>query len=129
MKSFKNFLIIDDNPFDVGHLRAVLHMVCGYNVDIREVNTARDAVEAVKARSPEVVFTDHLSPKDTAFATLLKLRQVGYDGPIVVVTGLADRLKHKELLEAGAADVVVKDDLDSQRLAATLAKIDRGACT
>jgi DNA-binding NarL/FixJ family response regulator len=98
-------------------------MVCGYDVDIREVNSSRDAIEAVKARSPEVVFTDHLSPTDTAFSTLLKLREVGYDGPIVVVTGLADRLKHMELLNAGAAEIVVKDDLDSRQIAATLAKI------
>lgn len=126
MKSFKNFLIIDDNPFDIGHLRAVLHMVCGYDVEIREATSAQDALEAVKSRSPEVIFTDHLSPRDTAISTLLKLREIGYDGPVVVVTGLADRFKHKELLSAGASDIVVKDDLDSSRLAKTLAKIGAG---
>ena len=123
MKSFKNFLIIDDNPFDIGHLRAVLHMVCGYDVEIREATSAADAIEAVKAHSPEVVFADHLSPKDTAISTLLKLREVGYVGPVVVVTGLADRLKHNELLSAGVSDIVVKDDLDSSRLAETLSKL------
>jgi DNA-binding NarL/FixJ family response regulator len=123
MKSFKNFLIIDDNPFDIGHLRAVLHMICGYDVEIREATTAGDAIEAVKARSPEVVFTDHLSPTDTAISTLLKLRDIGYDGPIVVVTGLADRFTHRELLSAGASDIVIKDDLDSSRLAETLSKL------
>lgn len=124
MKSFKSFLIIDDNPFDIGHLRAVLHMVCGYDVEIREATSASDAIEAVKDRSPEVIFADHLSPNDTAISTLLKLRAVGYDGPVVVVTGLADRFKHNELLSAGVSDIVVKDDLDSSRLAETLAKLE-----
>ena len=123
MKQFKDFLIIDDNPYDVGHLRAVLHMVFGYEVEIRDVASARDAIAAVQARTPEVVFADHLSPSDTAFSTLMKLRQVGYDGPIVVVTGLADPFKRHELLNAGAADVVIKDDLDSSTLASTLAKL------
>jgi CheY-like chemotaxis protein len=123
MSALKDFLIIDDNRNDVGHLRAVLHMVLGYDVDIRDAATTGAALDAVQQRSPQLVFTDHLSPTDTAFSTILKLRGIGYDGPIVVVTGHGDPIKRHQLLDAGAVEVVIKDDLDSSAIAATLAKV------
>jgi CheY-like chemotaxis protein len=123
MPDLKDFLIIDDNASDIGHLRAVLHMVLGYEVEIRDVSTSGDAVQAVQERMPSLVFTDHLSPTDTAFTTIFKLRGVGYDGPIVVVTGYGDSVKRRQLMDAGAVDVVLKDDLDSSALAVTLAKV------
>lgn len=123
MPSLTDFMIIDDNVSDIGHLRAILHMVAGYDVSVREMTSAQAAVDAVSARAPQVVFTDHLSATDTAFSTMLKLRGVGYLGPIVVVTGLGDPIKKQQLLAAGAVDVVNKDDLDSALLAQTLAKV------
>jgi CheY-like chemotaxis protein len=123
MPDLHDFLIIDDNPSDVGHLRACLHMVAGYDVTVREMSTATDAIEAVSANPPQLVFTDHLSPTDTAFSTILKLRGIGYLGPVVVVTGHGDPIKRQQLLAAGAIAVVDKDDLDSALLAKTLAKV------
>jgi CheY-like chemotaxis protein len=123
MPDLSNFLIIDDNPSDVGHLRAIIHMVAGYEVVVREASTAQSAVESVAKEQPQVVFTDHLSPTDTAFSTIVKLRGIGYHGPIVVVTGHGDPVKRQQLLAAGAVAVVDKDELDSALLAKTLAKV------
>ena len=123
MPDLKDFLIIDDNASDIGHLRACLHIVAGYHVSVREMGTAQAAVDAVGAKPPQLVFTDHLSPTDTAFSTILKLRGIGYDGPVVVVTGHGDPIKRQQLLAAGAVAVVDKDDLDAALLAQTLAKV------
>lgn len=123
MPELTDFLIIDDDPRDIGHLRACLHMVVGYEVRVREMSSADKAIEAVGQEPPHVVFTDHLSPVDTAFSTILKLRGIGYQGPVVVVTGHGDPIKRQQLLAAGAVEVVDKDDLDSALLAKTLAKV------
>ena len=123
MPDLIDFLIIDDKPSDIGHLRAIIHMVAGYDVTVREATTAADAIETVAKQQPHLVFTDHLSPTDTAFSTMLKLRGIGYLGPIVVVTGLGDPVKRQQLLAAGAVAVVFKDDLDAALLAQTLAKV------
>jgi CheY-like chemotaxis protein len=118
-----DFLIIDDNAFDIGHLRAVLHMVRGYGIEVRSASSAKDALKAVYERAPDVIFADHLSASETAFSTMERLRGAGYSGPIVVVTGVGDRIKHRQMKAAGAFDVVVKDDLDAAMLAQTLARI------
>lgn len=123
MSDLSDFLIIDDSPSDIGHLRACLHIVTGYEVSVRETSTAKGALEAVEAKAPQLVFTDHLTPTDTAFSTMTKLRAVGYDGPIVVVTGHGDPVKRQQLMAAGAVAVVDKDDLDAALLAQTLAKV------
>lgn len=123
MPDLTKFLIIDDSTSDAGHLRACIRIVAGYGVDVRESSTSADALSAVKAEAPQLVFTDHLSPTDTAFATILKLRGIGYKGPVVVVTGHRDPATRQQLLAAGAVDVVDKDDLDAALLAQTLAKV------
>ena len=123
MPDLTNFLIIDDNASDAGHLRACIRIVAGYDVRVREALTASEALDAVKEQQPEVVFTDHLSPQDTAFATMLRLRGIGYDGPIVVVTGHRDPAVRQQLIAAGAVAIVDKDDLDAALLAQTLAKV------
>ena len=123
MPDLRNFLIIDDSASDAGHLRACIRIVAGYQVHVRESSTVAEALEAVKAETPQLVFTDHLSPTDTAFATILKLRGIGYKGPVVVVTGNRDPATRQQLMAAGAIDVVDKDDLDAALLARTLAKV------
>jgi DNA-binding NarL/FixJ family response regulator len=123
MPDLTKFLIIDDSASDAGHLRACIRIVAGYDVNVRESSTSEEALEAVKAQTPELVFTDHLSPTDTAFATILKLRGIGYKGPVVVVTGHRDPATRQQLLAAGAVAVVDKDDLDAALLAKTLAKV------
>ncbi len=123
MPDLTNFLIIDDSASDAGHLRACIRIVAGYQVNVRETSTSAEALEAVKSETPELVFTDHLSPTDTAFAKILKLRGIGYKGPVVVVTGHRDRATKQQLLAAGAIAVVDKDDLDAALLAQTLATV------
>ena len=123
MPDLKDFLIIDDNDIDVSHLRACLHMVAGYEVSVRQAGTPQSAIDAVKDRPPHVIFTDSLNAIDTAFTTILKLRGIGYHGPVVVVTGNEDPVKKQQLMAAGAVEVVGKDSLNSQELARTLAKV------
>lgn len=123
MPDLKDFLIIDDNAIDVSHLRACLHMVAGYEVSVREAGTTQGALDAVKERHPQVVFTDSLNVVDTAYATILKLRGIGYLGPVVVVTGNEDPVRRQQAMAAGAVEVVGKDNLTSQVLARTLAKV------
>ena len=118
-----DLLIIDDNPSDVRHLLAILHMVAGYDVNIRTASTVQGALDAVVSQFPQLVFADNLSQADTAFATTLKLRGIGYEGPVVVVTGNRDPVKKQQLFAAGVVDIVDKDDLDSALLAKTLAKV------
>ncbi len=64
-----------------------------------------------------------LKPSDNAAQTLPFLRRAGYTGPVIVVSGQATRKRKSVLIEAGAADVIHKDEVDSVRVAEALHRV------
>ncbi|MBS0242773.1 MAG: response regulator [Proteobacteria bacterium] len=124
LPSFADILVVEDESFDADRLRATLHIMFGYNVEVRRAKTLGSALDSVIERQPELIFLDdYLKPNDNATHTIPFLRRCGYAGPIVVVSGEVDRQRRTTLLKAGAVDVIHKDDLDSVRITEALTKI------
>ena len=117
-------LIVEDENFDADRLRATLHIMFGYAIEVRRARTLGSALDRVIERQPELIFLDdYLKPSDNATQTIPFLRRCGYVGPIIVVSGQVDRLRRAMLVKAGAVDVIHKDDLDSVRIAEALARV------
>lgn len=126
--SVKDVLIIEDENFDADRLRATLHVMFGYGLQVRRAKTLGSALDCVIERRPELVFLDDiLKPSDNATQTIPFLRRCGYDGPIIVVSGQVTRNRRAELSSAGAIDVIHKDDVDSVRIAEALQRIPTNA--
>lgn len=121
-------LIVEDENFDADRLRATLHIMFGYAIDVRRAHTLGSALDCVIERQPELIFLDdYLKPSDNATHTIPFLRRCGYVGPIIVVSGQVDRQRRAMLVKAGAVDVIHKDDLDSVRIAEALARASEAA--
>ena len=119
-------LIVEDENFDADRLRATLHIMFGYAIEVRRARTLGSALDCVIERQPELIFLDdYLKPSDNATHTIPFLRRCGYVGPIIVVSGQVDRQRRAMLVKAGAVDVIHKDDLDSVRIAEALARAAR----
>lgn len=128
LPSLTDFLLVEDENFDADRLRATLHIMFGYEIQVRRAKTLGSALDAVIERAPEVVFLDdYLKPNDNATQTIPFLRRCGYDGPIVVVSGEVDRQRRGVLIKAGAVDVIHKDDLDSVRIAEAMTRMFEAA--
>ena len=111
-------LIIDDEPLDAERLTATLHVLFGYQVQIRWARSLGDAVKSLAERLPTLTFLDDiLKPSDDAFLSIPELRRAGYEGPIIVVSGAVTQSRRSRLIAGGASDVIHKDDVDSVRLA------------
>jgi response regulator of citrate/malate metabolism len=122
--SLEDILVVEDENFDADRLRATLHIMFGYSIQVRRAKTLGSALDAVIERAPEVIFLDdYLKPNDNATHTIPFLRRCGYEGPIVVVSGAVDRQRRSILIKAGAVDVIHKDDLDSVRISEALARV------
>lgn len=129
LPQLSDVLIVEDENFDADRLRATLHIMFGYSIQVRRAKTLGSALDAVIERHPELIFLDdYLKPNDNATQTIPFLRRCGYSGPIVVVSGAVDRQRRGVLIKAGAIDVIHKDDLDSVRIAEALARV-HGAAT
>ena len=119
-----DILLVEDENFDADRLRATLHIMFGYEIEVRRAKTLGSALDAVIARAPEVIFLDdYLKPNDNATHTIPFLRRCGYEGPIIVVSGEVDRQRRGVLVKAGAVDVIHKDDLDSVRIAEAMTRM------
>lgn len=119
-----DILIVEDENFDADRLRATLHIMFGYGIEVRRARTLGSALDCVIERHPQLIFLDdYLKPSDSATQTIPFLRHCGYAGPIIVVSGQVDRLRRAMLVKAGAIDVIHKDDLDSVRIFEALARV------
>ncbi|MCB1520869.1 MAG: response regulator [Hyphomicrobiaceae bacterium] len=124
LPALHDILIVDDETFDADRLKATLHLMFGYEVEIRRAATLGRAIDEVMVRKPDVIFLDDvLKPSDNATQTLPFLRRAGYDRPVIVVSGQVTRQRRTVLKEAGADDVIHKDDLDSVRVAEALQRV------
>lgn len=118
-------LVVDDESMDIKRLRATLHLMFGYGINVREATTLSGAIDEVMKKQPQLILLDDdlkLSA-DRACESIPYLRRIGYEGPIVVVSGIATRNRRKDLIDAGAAEVLHKDDVDSVRINEVLPKI------
>ena len=67
LASITDVLLIDDNTFDADRLRATLHIMLGYGIQVRRAKTIGGALDYVIERRPELIFLDDvLPPSDTA---------------------------------------------------------------
>lgn len=121
--AFSDVLLIEDDNFDADRLEAILHIMFGYDIVIRRARTLGRALDCVIERKPQVAFLDDiLKPADNAAQTIPFMRRCGYEGPIIVVSGLVTLQRRAMLKAAGAVDVVHKDDVDTVRIAEALEK-------
>lgn len=124
LRGVRDVLIVEDETFDADRLKATLHLIFGYDIEIRRAATLGSALDAVIARQPEIIFLDDvLKPSDNASHTIPFLRHAGFTGPILVISGQVTRQRRAALLEAGAVDVIHKDDVDSVRVGEALQRV------
>ncbi|HPG89276.1 MAG TPA: response regulator [Hyphomicrobium sp.] len=120
-------VVVDDENIDVDRMFATLRVMFGYDLNMRRAATAGAAVDAVIAAKPDIIFLDDiLKPSDDAAHTIPFLRRTGYQGPIVVISGQVTRTRRATLLQAGATEVIHKDDVDSVRLTEALHRVFSG---
>ncbi len=120
--NFRDILIVEDETSDAERLSATLRVLFGYETQIRWASTLGDAVNFVIEQHPCVIFLDDiLKPSTTASQAMPLLRDAGYAGPIIIVSGQVTHARRSGLLADGASDVIHKDDVDSVRVAQALA--------
>ena len=110
-------LLIDDSQFDGKTMSALLRGAFGRDVVIRHASSMMRAKTMLLERMPDlVVLDDIMPPKDRADGSIPYVRQSGFGGLIIVVSGEMTRVRRLKLLQAGANEVLHKDDLNVMSL-------------
>ena len=119
-------LVVDDEA-SVRDLEAIRLVRLGYEAETR--GTAQDALQACReamragGRRPfRAVLTDYNMPGQSGLQLAQSLRSLGFEGPVVLMTGFRAQMSEDEAKEAGA-DAVLQKPVSSERLQQVLATL------
>src|SRR5688572_26868174 len=113
-------IIVDDEPLARRGIRARLERAGGYAV-VAECGSGREAVAAIRAHAPSVVFLDVQMPGVDGFGVI---EQIGADRMPVVIFVTAYDTHALRAFEAHAFDYLLKP-IDDDRFAVTLDRARR----
>jgi|WetSurMetagenome_2_1015567.scaffolds.fasta_scaffold154675_2 two-component system, chemotaxis family, chemotaxis protein CheY len=107
-KSNIKILIVDDHPMMLTMLRQILKQL-GFD-NIREAETAEQALELVGHDDIAMVFTDLGLPAMSGIELIQKIRENSATSqlPVIVLSGLSDQEIVVQALKAGADNFIVK---------------------
>jgi DNA-binding NtrC family response regulator len=98
-------LLVED---DAAVRTAVARFLRAKGYQVSEVCRVAEAVEAVRARPPEVVLADYRLPDGTALDLLPRVRELEPELPVIVLTGHASVDLAVSAIKAGAEHFLVK---------------------
>lgn len=109
-------VIIDDNPQDSRLIRRLLQTYKNYRVF--EANTARDGLDLVKQRKPDLVVSDLTMPEMDGFELLTALKSTPEtrDIPVFVVSAKTLTIEERNRLEDQGASLWQKGNFNTREL-------------
>ncbi|OLT59787.1 hybrid sensor histidine kinase/response regulator [Moorena bouillonii] len=113
-------LLVEDNPADADLLQIILTDAQEIQWSLVQVEKLQDAIDSLSKHHFDIVLLDLSLPDKQGLITVTKTHEVVPDLPIVVLTGLNDRVTALEALRKGAQDYLVKGKIDSELLIRTI---------
>jgi DNA-binding NarL/FixJ family response regulator len=87
-----------------------------HNLNIHEVETVEEAIQAVKASSYQIIFMDVILGNQNGINCVKKIKNYASESRIILISAYPDKEFHRLGLAAGAAAFIDKKMLDSETL-------------
>ncbi len=114
METFNILLLEDDREYNA-LVRQMLEKAPGVVFNIMEAPRLQTAFHLLEAHKPDLILADLDLPDSRGLDTLLGLRRLFKDGPIILSAG-GDEETALEAVRKGAQDYLVKGHLDARHL-------------
>lgn len=98
-------LVADDNLIN----QKVAEMIfgnLGFKIDI--ANNGKEAVDLVKDKNYDIVFTDLMMPEKDGWDVINELRGMGFEKPVIAMTATASNDIKRKAFKAGMNDYLIK---------------------
>lgn len=109
-------LLVEDNPGDARIVREMLAEMNTERYDVTPVDRLADALAQLSERPFDAILLDLNLPDSYGLATLIKIRGVAPNVPVIVVSGLADEEMAIHALREGAYTYLVKGQMNGYLL-------------
>src|SRR5579863_5803528 len=104
MQQIKQILIVEDDL----NLTLALYSALSHTYKVSTAKTATSGLKKAQTTRPDLIILDLNLPDLNGLGLTLKLREIGVQAPILVLTGEAGLLSKVDLLDGGANDYVTK---------------------
>ncbi len=104
-------LMLEDNPCDAELVQMELKSA-GFSFTEKVVMTEKDFLLALRDFFPDLILSEYNLPQYTGALALAEAKRLCPDVPFILVTGAVGDEKASEILTGGAADYVMKKDLN-----------------
>lgn len=109
-------LIVEDDEDDYFITRRLLAKATGVECHLDWARTFDDGLERLTSLGYDVALIDYRLDARNGLELLRKANQLGSETPMILLTGQGDLRTDLEAMAAGAADYLVKGQIDSQLL-------------
>ncbi len=109
-------LLVEDNPADADLLNEFLEEADETQWSLVHVEKLKEALQTLRENHFDVILLDLSLPDKQGLATVVQTHETAPDLPIVVLTGLNDKVTALEAVRQGAQDYLVKGKIDSNLL-------------
>jgi PAS domain S-box-containing protein len=113
-------LMIEDNPGDILLIREMFKEVDISLFDLETASCLKAGLEKIKKTLYDVILLDLGLPDSRGLETFIKVNVQKQEVPIIVLTGLADETLALDAIKRGAQDYLVKEQLNTSRLATSI---------
>ncbi|MEM8794715.1 MAG: response regulator [Pseudomonadota bacterium] len=111
-----NALILDDNEDDIILLTSHLKQIDEYGITVSSSQTDEDAIRILDSEPIDLIFCDYFLVDGSAEGFLHYTNRQGRHIPIILVSGLSERLVRYKGYQAGADAFLAKENLSPQTL-------------
>jgi PAS domain S-box-containing protein len=109
-------LLVDDDSGDHLLFKESLHDIKDNSYSLTWADTYDKAIELIRRKEHDIYFFDYLLGAKTGLDLLKECMSIGIESPIILLTGLGNPETDRKAMELGAADYLVKDDIDAEKL-------------
>jgi DNA-binding response OmpR family regulator len=108
-------LVVEDDSF---LLKAYTAKLSASGFDIKTASDGENALQVLQSFTPDVIVLDLVMPRKDGFATLEEIKKQPQfkDTPVIVATNVGQREDIGRVLQAGAAECIVKSNLSLEEL-------------
>lgn len=110
MNTSLRLLIVDDSENDALLLVRELKRQ-GYEPDYERVCTIDDLQTSLQNQTWDLIITDHYMPELKSGDVISTVKEMGFDVPVIIVSGLIPEAAAIEAMKAGAQDYIMKDNI------------------
>ena len=111
-----NTLLIEDNPGDSYIIKQLLKFESSLKFNITSCNTLSSGIEQLNKKFFDVILLDLGLPDGQGFETISQMIEITPHIPIIVLTGKNDKDFSLEVLQKGAQDYLVKNEISAEVL-------------